>query len=108
MEHVAEIGARLLLARVGPEQIREPLPGLRRLAVEEQVGEQRLSTRGLERHRSALTAKLEFAKEADAERCSHVRRAPSTPSLYSCTRSTITAASRFATPILGSTCGTRR
>ena len=49
VEHVAEVGARLPLGRIGPQQEREPLAGLRHAAMHEQVPEQRHGPRGLER-----------------------------------------------------------
>jgi hypothetical protein len=39
VEHVAEVRSRLWLGRVGPEEERETLPGLRSLPVEEEVSE---------------------------------------------------------------------
>jgi hypothetical protein len=44
MQELAEIGAGLGLVRIGPQKKREMLAGLRRLTVENQIGEQRLQT----------------------------------------------------------------
>ena len=70
-EDVAEIGPRLGLGRLGPEEEREPLPRMRRVPAEEEVGEQRLDPRGLDRRGRGITVpEVEFAEEADAEgRC---------------------------------------
>jgi hypothetical protein len=54
VEHVAQVRQRLPLGGLGPEQEGEPPPGLRRVAVEQQVGQQRLSPRRVERRQGGL------------------------------------------------------
>ena len=56
MEHVAEIRSRLRLSRIGPKQERQVLAGLRRLPMEENIGEERGGAGGLERRQGYLTA----------------------------------------------------
>jgi hypothetical protein len=68
MEQVAQIGPRLRLGRVGPEAEGELLPRLRRLPVQHQIGQERLSPRRLERRqRGTIAVKLESAEEPDAK-----------------------------------------
>jgi hypothetical protein len=69
VQQVAEVGAGLGLAGVGPEQEGQALAGLGRLAVEQQVGEQRLgSGRPQRRQRGLAVAQVDLAEEPDAER----------------------------------------
>jgi hypothetical protein len=69
VQQVAQVGAGLGLAGVGPEQERQALAGLGRLAVEQQVGEQRLGPgRSQRRQRGLAVTQVELAEEADAER----------------------------------------
>lgn len=73
MEDVAQVRPRLRLGRIGPEEEGETLPGLCRLPVEEEVGEQRLCPGRLEPWQRRLAGpKVEFAEESDLER----RRVP--------------------------------
>ena len=83
---MAQVRQRLRLGRVGPEEEREVLPGLGRVAVEEEIGEQRRGPPRVERRqRHIAEAKVERAEEADAEsRWPHSLphapwKAPSTP-----------------------------
>jgi hypothetical protein len=69
VEQVAEIRPRLRLGRVGPKEVREVLPRLRRIPVEEEVGEQRLDARGLERQQRGLAVpQIEGTEQPNAER----------------------------------------
>ena len=69
VQHLAQVRARLRLARVRPQQEREPLPGVRLAAVHEQVGEQRDGAGGLERHRRPFAAaQLRCPEKTDVER----------------------------------------
>jgi hypothetical protein len=69
VQQVAQVGPGLGLAGVGPEQERQALAGLGRLAVEQQVGEQRLGPgRPQRRQRGLAVAQVELAEEPDAER----------------------------------------
>jgi hypothetical protein len=67
MEQMAEVRPRLRLGRVGPKEKREALSRLGRLAVEEEIGEQRLGPCGLERQRGVTAAKVQAAEEPDVE-----------------------------------------
>jgi hypothetical protein len=69
VEQVAQVGQGLRLGGVGPQQERQPLPPLRRVLVEQQVGQQRLRPRGPQRRQGgpAMT-ELEPAEQADAQR----------------------------------------
>jgi hypothetical protein len=68
VQHVAQVGPGLRLAGVGPEQEGQALPGLGRLPVQQQVGEQRLRPRRLERRqRESVQAQVQLAEEPDAE-----------------------------------------
>jgi hypothetical protein len=49
MQHLAQVRLRLLLGGVRPGQERQVRPGLRRGAVQQQVGEQRLGPGGVKR-----------------------------------------------------------
>jgi hypothetical protein len=49
MQDVAQVRARLRLARVRPQEARDPRPRLRRVPVQQQIGEQRLGARRLQR-----------------------------------------------------------
>jgi len=72
VEHVAQVRAGLALRGVGPEQEGEPLPRLRRVAVDEQVREERLGARGLEgRQWRVPEPQVERAEQADGERGRH-------------------------------------
>ena len=66
---MAEVRPRLRLGRVGPEEERETLSRLGRVPVEQEVGEERLGARGLERRQAgSVVAQVELAEEPDAER----------------------------------------
>ena len=68
VEQVAQVGPGLGLAGVGPEQEGQPLAGLGRLAVEQQVGQQRLGPgRAERRDRDPAVAQVELAEEPDAQ-----------------------------------------
>ena len=70
VQHVPQVRPRLRLGGVRPQQEREPLPRLRRVAVEQQVGEQRLGARRLERRQGTLAEpELQLAEQPDAEPC---------------------------------------
>jgi hypothetical protein len=69
VEQVAEIRARLRLGRIGPEQKGETLARLRRVPMEEEVGEQRFGARRLEgRQRPIALPQVEGAEEPNPER----------------------------------------
>ena len=62
VQQVAQVGPRLGLAGVGPEQEGQALARLGRLPVEQQVGEQRLGPgRAQRRHRGPAVAQVELA-----------------------------------------------
>jgi hypothetical protein len=68
VEHVAQVRPRLTLGRVGPQQEREMLPRLRRVAVEQQVREQRLRPRGLERRQHGVPEpEVQLTEQPDAQ-----------------------------------------
>jgi hypothetical protein len=65
---MAEIRPRLRLGQVGPKKESETLPGLGCFSVEEEVGNQRCGSPGLERGQGgSLMAKVELVEELDAE-----------------------------------------
>src|SRR5215210_975712 len=70
---MAEVRPRLPLARIGPQEEGHALPGLGRLPVEEEIGEQRLSARRPERWQGVSPmAKTELVEEPNDEgRCLH-------------------------------------
>jgi hypothetical protein len=68
VQQVAQVGPGLGLAGAGPEQEGQALAGLGRLAVEQQVGEERLGPgRAERRDRDVAVAQVELAQEPDAE-----------------------------------------
>jgi hypothetical protein len=77
VEHVTQVRPRLPLGRVGPQQERQPLPRLRRVPVQQEVGEQRLRPRRLQWRRPGLALpQVELAEQADAQRGCPDRDAP--------------------------------
>lgn len=73
VQHVPEVGPRLRLGGVGPQQVRDPLTRLRRLPVQHEVGEQRLRPRRGQLERPALRrTQLEPTQQPD----------PHTPALH--------------------------
>jgi hypothetical protein len=69
VQQMAQVGPRLGLARVGPEQVGQALARLRRIPVEQQIGEQRLGPgRAERRHRGLALAEVELAEDPDAQR----------------------------------------
>lgn len=69
IEHFAEIGMRLLLGRVGPEQKSEMRAGLRCCSVQQEVGQQGLQTRHLDGRNIGLgSLQPELTEQTDAER----------------------------------------
>jgi hypothetical protein len=81
VEHVAQVRAGLRLGRVGPQQERQPLPRLRRVPVEHQVGEQRPGPRRLQRwQRRRTVSQVGLAEKPDAQRgCPHRDAPPVSP-----------------------------
>ena len=68
VEHVAEVGPGLGLGRVRPQQEGQPLARLGRLAVEQQVGEQRQGAGRLQRRqRRPAEAEVRCAEQPDAQ-----------------------------------------
>jgi hypothetical protein len=68
VQDMAKIRARLRLGRVGPQQERQAPAGLRRIPVEQQVGEQRLRPRRLQRRqRRRVQAQVPLPQEPDAQ-----------------------------------------
>lgn len=66
---MAQVGPRLRLGRVRPEEKGEALPGLRRVPVQEKVREQRRGACRLQgRKNLATAADFEIAQEPDTER----------------------------------------
>lgn len=66
---MAQVGPRLRLGRVRPEEKGEALPRLRRVPVREEVRQERRGARGLKRRQNLATAAdFEIAQEPDAER----------------------------------------
>ncbi len=69
MKELPEIGARLCLAGIGPQQEGQVFPRLHRLTVQNQVGQQRLEAIGIDRGDGLLAARdAEFSEQFDAER----------------------------------------
>jgi hypothetical protein len=68
VQHVAQVRAGLRLGGVRPQQESEALARLGRVAVQQQVGEERLGARGLERrHWAVAEAQLQLAQQTDRE-----------------------------------------
>jgi hypothetical protein len=59
VQHLPQVGLRLALGRLWPQQEGQVLTGLRRMAVEQQVGEQGLGARRVQR-RQLLPAEAEI------------------------------------------------
>jgi hypothetical protein len=69
MEGLSQVGAGLWLLGVGPEHEREALARLADVAMEHEVGKQRLQARGLDRaDRLALDGEAEAAKQTHVQR----------------------------------------
>jgi hypothetical protein len=69
VQHVAQVRPGLRLGRVGPQEERQPLARLRGVAMQEQVAEQRLGPRRLQRgERPIAETQFQLAEEADLER----------------------------------------
>ena len=68
VQHLAQVGLRLALGRTGPQQERQALPRLRRVPVQQQVGEQRFGPGRVQR-RKRLVIELEVhgAEQPGAE-----------------------------------------
>ena len=66
---MAQVGARLRLGRVGPEQERQVLTRLGDAAMEQEVGEERLGAARVERgERHPLDMHAELTEQPDAQR----------------------------------------
>jgi hypothetical protein len=69
VQHLAQVGVRLLLRRVGPEQEREALSRLRRVTVQQQVGEQRLGSGRVQRPELPVSeAEVDGPEQSRAQR----------------------------------------
>jgi hypothetical protein len=69
MEHVTQVRPRLRFARVRPESKREVLARLSGVAIQKQIRQKRLGTRGPQRrHGPVAESKIEAAEESDRKR----------------------------------------
>jgi hypothetical protein len=68
VQHVPKVGARLCLGGVRPEEEGDPLTWLRRVPMEQEVGQQGLGARRLQLRRDLSAAQRELAEQADDQR----------------------------------------